>query len=176
MLGPRRPVSLRIQMVEKFVKAVSKPSRPDMNPIRYGLSTLVTLSLSFYLSPSLLSSPLSLPLFPSLFLPFPTLSPSLSLSLHPHSLPLSLLSLSLSLSLRPSLPLFPSLSLPTLSLSLSPPPLSDLFIWAECSVCSHVFPLSGWRRCTGWRRWRRSLSGNCLTSGVTWCIRWRCDV
>ncbi|XP_061602599.1 cap-specific mRNA (nucleoside-2'-O-)-methyltransferase 1 isoform X1 [Cololabis saira] len=25
----------RIQMVEKFVKAVAKPSRPDMNPIRY---------------------------------------------------------------------------------------------------------------------------------------------
>ena len=24
----------RIQMVEKFVRAVSKPSRPDMNPIR----------------------------------------------------------------------------------------------------------------------------------------------
>lgn len=25
----------RIQMAEKFVKAVAKPSRPDMNPIRY---------------------------------------------------------------------------------------------------------------------------------------------
>lgn len=24
----------RIQLAEKFVKAVSKPSRPDMNPIR----------------------------------------------------------------------------------------------------------------------------------------------
>lgn len=26
--------SCRIQMAEKFVKAVAKPSRPDMNPIR----------------------------------------------------------------------------------------------------------------------------------------------
>lgn len=28
----------RIQMAEKFVKAVAKPSRPDMNPIRYSLN------------------------------------------------------------------------------------------------------------------------------------------
>lgn len=27
--------AFRIQMAEKFVKAVAKPSRPDMNPIRY---------------------------------------------------------------------------------------------------------------------------------------------
>lgn len=28
-------IASRIQMAEKFVKAVAKPSRPDMNPIRY---------------------------------------------------------------------------------------------------------------------------------------------
>lgn len=27
-------------MAEKFVKAVSKPSRPDMNPIRYGVNVI----------------------------------------------------------------------------------------------------------------------------------------
>lgn len=27
-------LNCRIQLAEKFVKAVSKPSRPDMNPIR----------------------------------------------------------------------------------------------------------------------------------------------
>lgn len=32
-------------MAEKFVKAVSKPSRPDMNPIRYGVNVIILISL-----------------------------------------------------------------------------------------------------------------------------------
>lgn len=33
-LGLSECLDCRIQLAEKFVKAVSKPSRPDMNPIR----------------------------------------------------------------------------------------------------------------------------------------------
>lgn len=33
-VSERLSLDYRIQLAEKFVKAVSKPSRPDMNPIR----------------------------------------------------------------------------------------------------------------------------------------------
>lgn len=36
-------------MAEKFVKAVAKPSRPDMNPIRYCVNVTIVISLlAFY--------------------------------------------------------------------------------------------------------------------------------
>lgn len=34
LASERLCLDCRIQLAEKFVKAVSKPSRPDMNPIR----------------------------------------------------------------------------------------------------------------------------------------------